>query len=481
MLARLLTMSDLFYYSSIGQILYTLFVLTMARLKRRCAHNNVYTGCSPAAEEAGFLQPPIEKRLAAATPPGRRTAEKMATHPDEMQNEWSFPAPLVLPNDDLALDPKYPPQSLKSWLTYNRKMPIKLPRNKIYVVQPPEVTSSVKAMMDGWETPRVPKEFATPDLPAGITSPSTDDLCNYLRSFYHKMVVEKHEGKFRWQAWGSGSKKNPKYIGLATPKPSEELIGVRFRPAPDGIARMQVNLNDVLDALIDRVPPDAYAIVMLTDLDIYEDEDDDFCCGRAYGESRIAVVSSFRYNPKLDVYSDIQLGHMWPTSHCESYVDELCGADKHQCKRAKVSSSLPDSPLVAAIAACNVVPIPKTRDELAGMWFSRVARTMAHELGHCLGLDHCVYYACAMQGSAGMAEDMRQPPYLCPVCLSKISWALCSFVGPGVFVNLQRDYIEQRYNALRTFCENWKHVGMFAGYQAWIDGRIEEKKKNPWD
>ncbi|KAH7150370.1 hypothetical protein B0J13DRAFT_583635 [Dactylonectria estremocensis] len=448
---------------------------------KRCTHGSVFTECSPAAAEAGFLRPPIEKRLAAATPSGRRTAEKLATHPDEMRNEWSFPAPLVLPDDDLALDPKYPPQSLKSWLTYNRKMPITQARNKIYVVQPPDVTDSVKAMMDGWEKPRVPKKSVTPGLPAGINPPSTNDLCNYLQAFYHKMVVKKHEGKFRWQAWDSVSKKDPKYVGLATPKPSEELIGVRFRPSPDGIARMQVNLSDVLDALIDRVPPDAYAVVMLTDQDLYEDEEDDFCCGRAYGESRIAVVSSFRYNPALDGYSDIQFGHMWPTSHCKSYVDELCGAGKHPSKRAKISSNPPDSPLVAAIAASNAVPSPKTRDELAGLWFSRVARTMAHELGHCLGMDHCVYYACTMQGTAGMAEDMRQPPYLCPICLSKLSWALCLFVGPGVVVNLQREYVEQRYNALQAFCEDWTHVGMFAGYQAWISGRLEENKNNSWD
>ncbi|KAF7539127.1 hypothetical protein G7Z17_g12491 [Cylindrodendrum hubeiense] len=444
---------------------------------KRCTHNNVYTDCSPAAANAGFIRPPIDKRLAATTPSGRRTAEPLATQQDAMSNGWSFPGPLVLPDDDLALDPEYPPQSLKSWLSYNKKMPITAERNTIYVVPPPEITNSVKKMTKDWEKPHVPRESVTAGLPEGIPLPTTDDVCNYLRAFYHKMTIKKHEGKFRWQAWDSGSAKGPKYMGLATPKPSEELIGVRYRQSPDGIARIQVNLNDVLDALIDRVPPDAYAVVMLTDQDLYEDEDDDFCCGRAYGESRIAVVSSFRYNPALDGYSDIQLEHMWPASHCKSYVDALCDVDKQQPKRAKTSSNSPTTPLTAALNASKAVPNPKTRDELAGMWFSRVARTMAHELGHCLGMDHCVYYACAMQGTAGMAEDVRQPPYLCPVCLSKLSRGLCSFVGSGSVVNLQREFIQQRYNVLRDFCENWKHVAMFAGYQAWIDGRLEENRE----
>ncbi|KPM34303.1 hypothetical protein AK830_g12268 [Neonectria ditissima] len=440
---------------------------------KRCTHRHVTTECSPAAEDAGFLRPPHDKRLAATVASGRRTAEKLATHQDAMSNGCSFPGPLVLPDDDLALDPKYPPQSLKSWLSYNKKMPISTERNKIYVVEPPNIIDGVGAMMKSWQKPRVPKGFAISGLAEAIPQPTTDDVCGYLQAFYYKMEVKKHDGKFRWQAWDSDSSSDSKYIGLATPKPAEELVGVRYRPSPDGVARMQVNLNDVLDALIDRVPPDAYAIVMLTDQDLYEDDDDDFCCGRAYGESRIAVVSSFRYNPSLDGYANIPLEHMWPASHCKSYIDELCG---HQPDRTKPTPPSPNSPIAAAIKACSAVPRPKTRDELAGMWFSRVVRTTAHELGHCLGMDHCVYYACTMQGTAGMAEDVRQPPYLCPVCLSKLSRGMGSFMGEGAVVDLQREYIRQRYDALRAFCEDWGHVGMFAGYRAWIERRLEENK-----
>jgi archaemetzincin len=110
---------------------------------------------------------------------------------------------------------------------------------------------------------------------------------------------------------------------------------------------------------------------------------------------------------------------------------------------------------------------------MQGLWFSRVARTVSHELGHCMCLGHCVYYACLMQSTAGIAEDVRQPPYLCPVCMSKISYKANVELLRGSEENTQA-YLEERYSALMSFCERWNKVGMFAGYQAWLKVRLEE-------
>ena len=44
------------------------------------------------------------------------------------------------------------------------------------------------------------------------------------------------------------------------------------------------------------------------------------------------------------------------------------------------------------------------------------------ESGHVLGLKHCVFYMCVMNGVNSLAESDRTPLHLCPVCLGKLRW-----------------------------------------------------------
>ena len=54
----------------------------------------------------------------------------------------------------------------------------------------------------------------------------------------------------------------------------------------------------------------------------------------------------------------------------------------------------------------------------------RLRKLLTHETGHLFGLAHCVYYRCAMNGSAHLAEADARPVHLCPVCLRKLSTAV---------------------------------------------------------
>lgn len=436
-----------------------------SRIASRCTHQTLCTDSTPNATTTIYKRPTLEKCLAATTTSGRAPGTKALVVPKEiMYDENTFPAPLVLPDDALSWE-KEDPQSLRSWKTHNKETPVTATRKTLYVIPPPEITKEVRWTLMGGEIPAVPPKHRLKDVPTYLPTPKMNDLCEYLRAFYHSMDVKVYEPKFRWKLW---DEKESGRVGLVSPGRPAQMIGVGYRPSPDGIAKVQLNLNDMLDAFIERVPDDAYAMVMMVEHDLYEDEEDDFCCGRAYGGSRIAIVTSFRYHPMLDGYSKIDLEHMWPASHCQSYIDALCGLDKKSAKRSKTTG-----PLRAAVEAATDTLKPKSRDDLIGLWFSRTARTLSHELGHCLRFGHCVYYACVMQGTASVTEDVRQPPYLCPVCLAKLSAAL----SPGAAVDVQRRYIRERYEALRGYCERWKGVGMFDGWKAWVEGRLEQMEE----
>lgn len=60
----------------------------------------------------------------------------------------------------------------------------------------------------------------------------------------------------------------------------------------------------------------------------------------------------------------------------------------------------------------------------------RVLALMAHELGHMFGLEHCVFYACVMNGINSLDESDRTPLHLCPVCREKLRHAIGFEHGP---------------------------------------------------
>jgi archaemetzincin len=86
----------------------------------------------------------------------------------------------------------------------------------------------------------------------------------------------------------------------------------------------------------------------------------------------------------------------------------------------------------------------------------RSVKVMSHEVGHVLGLQHCVFYRCGMCGSNSLAESDARPAFFCPLCLDKLRH------------NLGFDVIE-RYGKLRAYFE--KH-GMSEEAE-FVEGRLE--------
>jgi archaemetzincin len=450
-----------------------------AVIMAKCTHSTLQLDVSPHAAEAGFTRPHARVRAAAATLSGDVPNNVLNAGGGNVK-AGTFPGPLVLPRDDLALDPEWPPQSVKEWLEEPERNKLTQRKKTIYVIPPPETAPGVD-FIKSWAEPLLsPAEKRRVGANGPIRPPRTEDVRAYLEAFYHGMPVKILPKPLHFVKWEDQLSKNttPEYIGLQY---GDSVTRIRTRSCPDGVFGRQLNLSDILDAELEMIPKDSYSIVMVVKQDLYEDEDDDFCCGRAYGGSRIAVVSTARYNPVMDGHCNVDREHMWPASHCQAYFDEMCKGEK-PAKRRKVASekeknsvsSKPTSsnkvmsPMAAAIEAADKAPAPSAN--LEGLWLSRVVRTVSHELGHCYGMDHCIYYACIMQGTASLVEDVRQPPYLCPVCLEKLVLGMKDILKPEL---AESAYLAKRDEALSKLCARWEQIGMFAAFGAWIEARKE--------
>ena len=425
-----------------------------------CNHSSLISTTSSHADVVGYRRTTDQQRAIAA---GRKEVA-------ETESEYSFPAPLLLPGDDLSFDPRCPQQSFRSWLRLKERNEVTNRRNTLYIAGPPRIDSDAD-FVRLWSTPTGDGRAEH----AALSQPHIQDVVDYLTAFYHGVqmkILPPDDFRFtKWEEEQKGkSKSGPQFVGLST---TTETVRVRVRSSLDGVFQGQLNLDDLLDTAISALPGDAFALLMLVDHDLFEDEDDDFCCGRAYGGSRVAVVSTARYNPWLDCRQDVEKDHAWPASHCEAYVQSQCKDNEsgparksskksivlsHAAKPAKSSTSnsrdlspANDTPLEAAVTAHKVT----TLSDLSGLWLSRVCQTASHELGHCFGMDHCVSYACVMQSTSCLAEDVRQPPYLCPIDLAKVIRATSANEL-------------NRYQALLSFCQGRAHVPMFAAFGAWL-------------
>ncbi|RYN58551.1 hypothetical protein AA0118_g7272 [Alternaria tenuissima] len=444
-----------------------------------CKHAILHLEPSPFAELAGYEQPDAAARAAAETTSGR------APKKGKDYSIGTFPGPLVLPHDDLNYDPDSEPQTTKEWLnaeTRNRLLST-TGRDTLYVAQVPKISKKVEFMRD-WVIPT--GHGASEDRQEAEPPPSADLFVDYLAAFYHNMPVRLLPTPLTWTQWGSSSKPFSRYRSAALPKyvglldSEDRCTRIRVRPPPDSAFPAQLNLDDILDMTISILPVDAYALVILVDHDIYESEDDDFCCGRAYGGSRVAVVQTARYSPVLDKRQGEQIdrSHMWPWSHCKTFVDDLCATEDVEAKPAtkKQKDLSKNSAMAAAVALASAYKPVSPVQEVQALWFSRLARTVSHELGHCFGIAHCVYYACNMQGTGSMREDVRQPPFLCPVCEAKIAHAIIGELSGG-HEEEKRIWVKQRCQTLGRFCKDLEHRGresaMWRGLDAWLEERLK--------
>ncbi|MDX2009357.1 MAG: hypothetical protein SFW67_04155 [Myxococcaceae bacterium] len=71
-------------------------------------------------------------------------------------------------------------------------------------------------------------------------------------------------------------------------------------------------------------------------------------------------------------------------------------------------------------ARVGVTSLARLGQADSALALSRTVATGAHELGHMLGLAHCVAFECVMNGSNSLEEADATPLEPCPVCLEKL-------------------------------------------------------------
>ena len=173
----------------------------------------------------------------------------------------------------------------------------------------------------------------------------------------------------------------------------------------------QLRVHSILMALRKLVPNDALFVVALTMEDLYEDNADLFVAGMAAGNHRVGVFSFSRYDPTC-------------TFSPEHWYD---------IKR-------------------KVVTCGRKRTENKRKVLQRSCKLLVHELAHLLGVGHCIWYNCCMNGSGHLEEDFRQSMFLCPVDLNKLQ-LLCGFDVTARYQKMMEYFKKHRLEEERLWVE----------------------------
>jgi archaemetzincin len=116
--------------------------------------------------------------------------------------------------------------------------------------------------------------------------------------------------------------------------------------------------------LAENIPNDAMAVMVISQKDLYPDDDWNYVFGQASYSKRIGVTSIFRLENE------------------------------------------------------------KLQNSNFGLCLRRLASVSTHEIGHMLTLHHCLFAKCTMNGSNNLEETDASPMRLCSDCQTKLTWNL---------------------------------------------------------
>ena len=244
-----------------------------------------------------------------------------------------------------------------------------------------------------------------------------DDLIEYSKCFFSSDSVKVMSHKINVKLERKQNKRGYGFDFNATYDNVTRKLSVRHDETTNSTQILAQSLFKLLNSI---KPNDASCLIAFTEYDLYADFTDLFVAGLCDGDLRVGVFSCFRYHPKL--------------KYCEeNWFD------------AKIAKNKLD----------------KDASSIYNVMLERSCKLLVHETCHLLGLEHCVYMDCCMNGSGHLEEDFRQSMFLCPVDLKKLS------------LIIDFDPID-RYERMREFFV--KHYSKKE--LEWLDKVISEFKQN---
>ncbi len=163
---------------------------------------------------------------------------------------------------------------------------------------------------------------------------------------------------------------------------------------PDSVTRNnQIKTTYILQNILEPIlPADAITLMAITGTDLYPDENWNFVFGEANIQNRVGVSSFARYG---------EYG---------------------------------------------------INDSTNKLIIYRLLKTTTHEILHALGMQHCVGYACVLNGSNSLNESDNKPLIICPACLEKLQFILPESYH-GYFERTLKFYQQYHFEKEIQFCE----------------------------
>jgi len=91
-------------------------------------------------------------------------------------------------------------------------------------------------------------------------------------------------------------------------------------------------------------------------------------------------------------------------------------------------------------------------DSTRRLVLNRLIKTTTHEFLHMLGLQHCIQFACVLNGSNSLDESDKKPSIICPECLAKLDIIFPTFTEKYFPASL-KFYQKYQFNEEQQFCE----------------------------